>query len=308
MKNRLIIIISIALSIMLSACTNPAETLEKNSTKSVVCTTSMIGDMVENLVTPDFKVTTLMGPGVDPHLYKPTNNDIQALSKADIIVLNGLHLEGKMQEILEKLEGTKTIITIADGIEKHKLRSTSEFDGNYDPHIWFDASIWADCAAYTATELAKSVPEAKESLKKNSELTQQEYIILHEKIKTLINTIPENSKVLVTAHDAFSYFSLAYGIEVKALQGVSTSAEFGIKDVLELAEFLTSHNIKSVFVETSVSNKSLEKVLETCANKGHTVKIAGELFTDALGEKGTPEGTYAGMMEHNLNTIVENLK
>ena len=310
MKSKLNILF-ITLALVIASCTaskkdDSAEA--EDSKKLIVCTTSMIGDMTEKLIDENFEIKSLMGAGVDPHLYKPTSKDIQALMAADIIILNGLHLEEKMQAAVEKLEDRKSIITIADGIPKNKLISTSEFTGNYDPHLWFDVTNWSDCSNHVAAELIKINPASKNTITANADAALKEYINLHHMIKEKINEIPAESKVLVTAHDAFSYFARTYDMEVKALQGVSTSAEFGIKDVLALSEFLISRNIKSVFVESAISNKSLSKVIEACANKGHEVKIGGELFTDALGEAGTKEGTYIGMMEHNVETLVKSLK
>jgi len=308
MKTKLNFIV-FTLLLFAAACTTDKKADEpKDAKQLIVCTTSMIGDLTDKLIDEKFEVISLMGAGVDPHLYTPTNKDIQALKSADIIILNGLHLEEKMQTAVEKLEDSKTIITIADGIPESKLIATSEFTGNYDPHLWFDVTNWADCSNHVAAELIKVSPESKMAINTNAEAALKEYMTLHKMITQKINQIPDESKVLVTAHDAFSYFARTYGIEVKALQGISTSGSFGIKDVLNLTDFLVSRQIKSVFVESSVSNKSLTKVMESCADKGHEVKIGGELFTDAMGEAGTKEGTYIGMMEHNLETIVNNLK
>jgi manganese/zinc/iron transport system substrate-binding protein len=296
------IVVAIA-TVLLSAC-QPA----KEGKKNIVCTTSMIGDMVGNLLGDSVEVISLMGAGVDPHLYKPTSKDLSTLKGAGVILFNGLHLEGKTQEALEKLGVKKSVFAVADGIPESILRQTSEFKGNFDPHIWLDVDNWILCTKYVATQLTKEFPEHSDLIKENKDRYLLELVETDSLVQDYIYQIPFKSRYLVTAHDAFGYFGRAYGLKVKSLLGLSTLSEVGIKDVIDLSDFLKSNDIKSIFAETMVSNRSIRKVIETCEENGHQVKIGGNLFSDAMGEPGKPGGTYIGMLIHNAQTISENLK
>lgn len=298
------LLLSILTGIILIACNSNKQTKEK---PLIVCTTSIIGNTVSDLVDSNIVVKSLMGPGVDPHLYKVTQGDLQLLTNADIIIYNGLHLEGKMVEILDKIGRQKTVLAIADGIDSSQFINTSGFVGGIDPHIWFDVELWVSGTRYLAKELEKHIPQQASQLQKNCQLLTQKYIDVHHWTINQIKRIPEQRKVLVTAHDAFGYFSRAYNLPVKPLQGISTVSEYGLKDVLEMVNFLIEKDIPAVFVESSVSDKSLKAVIEGCSEKGHKVKIGGALFSDAMGEKGTPKGTYVGMIQHNVSTIVSGL-
>lgn len=290
--------------IVLVACQAPKTEKKKN----IVCTTSMIGDMVNNLVGDSIEVVSLMGAGVDPHLYKPTSKDLGTLKDAGIILFNGLHLEGKTQEALEKLGRKKAVYAVADGIPESALRATSEFDGKYDPHIWLDIDNWIFCTKYVAKQLQKEFPKYTEMIKERELSYLMELKETDSLVQDYINQISFESRYLVTAHDAFSYFGMGYGIKVKALQGLSTLSEVGIKDVMDLSEFLQTNKINAIFGESIVSDRTIRKVIETCEENGHQVRIGGSLFSDAMGEEGTPGGTYIGMLLHNAKTISENLK
>ncbi len=274
----------------------------------IVCTTGMIGDAVKNIIGNDAEIITLMGPGVDPHLYKATQGDLKHLLNADVIIYNGLHLEGKMGEIFEKLSNRKHIIVASGGLEEKQLINNTDFQGAHDPHIWFDVSLWSEAVNYMAGKLIELDSSNSKIWKENKE----HYILslqqLDKEVKINIESIPKNNRVLITAHDAFGYFGKAYNIEVKGLQGISTASEYGLKDVSDLVAFIVSRKIKAVFVESSVSDRSLNAVVQGCKSSGHEVKIGGTLFSDAMGESNTLEGTYIGMVKHNVDLIVNGLK
>ncbi|HAD97517.1 MAG TPA: manganese transporter [Cryomorphaceae bacterium] len=274
----------------------------------IVCTTGMLGDMVKHLMGDSAEVEVLMGPGVDPHLYKATQGDIQRLSQAQAIVYNGLHLEGKMGSIFEKLKHQKAVIAAGDMVSPQRLINSTDFAGAHDPHIWFDVSIWVEAMSGISRELQKLYPGWANYIIQNEINYRSELEELHNFCITHINKISKDQRVMVTAHDAFKYFGRAYAIKVRGLQGISTTAEYGLQDVTELVNFISDHKIKALFVESSVPKRSIEAVIEGCKSKGHPIKLGGELFSDAMGEAGTPEGTYVGMVRHNVNTTVEALK
>lgn len=287
----------------LTACseTSKEETL-------IVCTTGMIGDAVKHLMGDSVKVEVLMGPGVDPHLYKATQGDITLLNNADVIVYNGLHLEGKMVEIFEKLGRLKTTIAVGEQVDKSRLINSTDYVGADDPHIWFDVVLWSDAIAEVAGKLQKEFPTKTEKIAERLLAYQADLKKLDDFAKTQILSIPDSQRVMITAHDAFKYFGKAYGMEVRGLQGISTAAEYGLQDVSELVKFIVDRKIQAIFVESSVSKKSIEAVIEGCRERGHDVKLGGELFSDAMGSEGTPEGTYIGMVRHNVEVITEALK
>lgn len=298
----------LGLFIVLNTACNSASNEEGAAKLSLVATTGMIADIARNIGQDSVKVTALMGPGVDPHLYKATQGDLGRLRNADIILYNGLHLEGKMGEVFEKLERIKTVIPISRNIPKERLRQDTVFQGAIDPHIWFDVSLWIK-----ATEEVKVVLMKEDAVNANYyEANSLKYIaeleILHTWVQSEIAKIPDEFRILITAHDAFSYFGMAYGIKVRGLQGISTLSEFGLKDRVDLVNYIVDNKIKAVFVETSVSEKNINAIIEGCQQKGHDVKIGGYLFSDAMGADGTAEGTYQGMVRKNVNTIVNALR
>ncbi|MGG6431609.1 metal ABC transporter solute-binding protein, Zn/Mn family [Anoxybacillus sp. D401a] len=271
----------------------------------VVTTTGQIADLVEHVGGEHVRVEALMGPGVDPHLYKATQGDIQKLSQADIIFYNGLHLEGKLGEIFSKMSKTKKVVPISEAIPKEKL---IDVDGAYDPHIWFDLDLWSYAVRTVKDELSAIDPKHKPTYEERAEEYISQLMKLKEEAKREISSIPKQQRVLITAHDAFHYFGRAYDIEVVGLQGLSTDAEYGLKDIQELVDLIVSRNIQAVFVESSVSKKAIEAVVEGAKQRGHHVSIGGELFSDALGRKGTEEGTFIGMYRYNVKTITQALK
>ena len=295
-------------TLMLSCTSEPASKEEDGGKLKVVCTTGMLGDMVENLGGDLVEVEALMGAGVDPHLYKATPGDLKKLRAADVIIYNGWHLEGKMVEVLEKLESRKAVFAASEHLPSDILLQIGDDPNAIDPHVWFDVAMWEECATIVSAFLAEKDAEHKEAYQKNLAAYTDSLSNLNAWVEKEIGQIPEKQRVLITAHDAFSYFGKAYGIDVKGLQGISTVAEFGIKDVSDMVKFITDRGIKAVFVESSIPQKSLEAVVNGCAEKGHTVSIGGTLFSDAMGETGTPQGTYIGMVKSNVTTLVAALK
>lgn len=245
-----------------------------------------------------------MGPGVDPHLYRATENDVMRLRDADIVFYNGLHLESKMGEILEKLSGEKQTVPVAEGIQKSKLLSPKEYEGLYDPHVWFDVQLWMEAAKAVEAALVALDPTHRSVYETQARTYLAELKRLDEDVRALANSIPKSKRVLVTAHDAFNYFATAYGFEVRGLQGLSTQAEAGIEDVRQLAAFISQRQIPAIFVESSVPKRNIEAVQKAVQAKGWETRIGGELFSDAMGDAGTEEGTYIGMVRHNIHTIV----
>uniref|UniRef100_UPI004047D34A metal ABC transporter solute-binding protein, Zn/Mn family n=1 Tax=Roseivirga sp. TaxID=1964215 RepID=UPI004047D34A len=299
-------LLTIGLSFLLFACGSTKQ--ETTGKLTIVTTTGMIADIAKNVGLDSVQVTALMGPGVDPHLYKATQGDLSRLQKADIIFYNGLHLEGKMDEVFEKLERIKTVVPISRQLDSTVLLTDPVYAGAHDPHIWFDVSIWASTVNQVLATLIETNPENEAFYAKNAENYIQSLNDLHGWVRDEIATIPEEQRILITAHDAFNYFGRAYSIEVKGLQGISTLSEFGLKDRVDLVNFIVDRKIKAVFVETSVSEKNINAIIEGCQQKGHDVVIGGKLYSDAMGAEGSAEGTYIGMVKANVNTIVKALK
>jgi manganese/zinc/iron transport system substrate-binding protein len=249
-----------------------------------------------------------MGPGVDPHLYKPTERDVRRLSGADLILYNGLHLEGKMGEILEKLGRSRAVVPVAEAVPTDQLRSPPEFVGAYDPHVWFDVRLWMHTIDPALEALVRLRPEAQPLLRERAEDFRRRLGELDSWVEEQIASLPEGQRVLVTAHDAFGYFGQRYGMEVVGLQGISTVTEATIRDIERVVDLLVSRGIKAIFVEASVPRRNVEAVREACRDRGHQIEIGGELFSDSMGPSGTPEGTYIGMVRANVRTIVGALK
>lgn len=274
----------------------------------VTCTTGIIGDAVAEIGGNYVEVTSLMGPGVDPHLYKASQGDLARLSEADINMYNGLHLEGKMTDVLVKMASRVPTYPVTDTIDESLLREPPEFDGAYDPHVWFDVSLWREVAKRIHAILVEHQPLHRNYFDGRAASYQQKLTQLDAYARTEIARIPAENRILVTAHDAFGYFGRAYDIDVVGIQGISTSSEYGLQDLDKLVDMLVERNVRAVFVETSVSHRSIEALIAGAEGKGHTVHLGGELYSDALGEAGTPAGTYTGMVKHNVDTIVEALR
>lgn len=279
-----------------------------NGKLQVVTTTGMLYDAVINIGGDKVEAQAIMGPGVDPHLYKATQGDLSKFNQADVIIYNGILLEGKMSEVLEKLGRQKPVFAVAEAIPEDLLLPFAGYKDAFDPHVWFDVSRWSMTVQEITKSLIKTDSANSSYYTQNSESYLMKLDSLDQFVKSRINEIPEERRILITAHDAFGYFGDAYGIRVEGLQGISTVADFGLKDIANIIDIIIANNIKAIFVETSVSEKSINAVVTGCREKGHDVSIGGYLYSDAMGELGTVEGTYIGMFEKNVNTIVEALK
>ena len=294
------------LSIFLIGCKDPKA---RDGKFHIVTTTSMITDLVKNIGGDQVEVEGLMGAGVDPHLYKASEGDVSKLATADMILYNGLHLEGKLVEVFEKMQKQKiNTVAISDALDKKDLIGSSHFASNYDPHIWFDVENWEKITLYVAEKLSEAQPENKAIFTANAQKYLQELKTLKQELTAEIATLPEDQRRLVTAHDAFNYFGKAFKFEVVGLQGLSTATEAGVQDVQKTAAYIIDHKVKSVFIESSVPRRTVEALQAAVNSKNHQVKIGGTLYSDALGNPGSPEGSYIGMFKYNVHTIVEALK
>lgn len=305
---RLYFFIALLVNLLLVSCKQ--ETSSGNDKLQIVATTGMIGDAVAIIAGDKAEVTVLMGPGVDPHLYKATQGDLNALRSGDIIFYNGLHLEGKMQEVFDRLATTKKVFPVAAGIPESKLRTVAQVNGisTHDPHIWFDVQLWMMAVAEIGKQLSASDPTNATFYATQTTKYLEQLKALDVFVKEKMSSIPETHRTLITSHDAFGYFGAAYGIRVKGLQGISTAAEFGLKDITDMVNMIIAEDIKAVFVESSVSEKSIQAVIEGCHQKNHNIKAGGTLYSDAMGAAGTPEGNYIGMVTHNVEVIYAALK
>ncbi len=273
---------------------------------TIVCTTSMIGDAVKHIVGDTYCVKTLMGAGVDPHLYRAKESDVYALAGAEIIFYNGLHLEGKMAEIFEHLERRQKTVAVSKGIPKDRLLE-SAFAGIYDPHIWHDVSLWIGVVRYIAGELIAHDAKNADFFKTNADHYIKELAQLDAWVRGHIASLDESRRILVTAHDAFSYFARAYGLQVVGLQGISTESQVSTKDIQYIADYIIAHKIPALFLEASIPERSVKAVQRAVEARGYSVVMAPELFSDALGDSTTTANTYHGMIQHNVSVMVSSL-
>jgi manganese/zinc/iron transport system substrate-binding protein len=289
------------------AFTSVPTALEGNGRPRVTTTVGMIADVASNIGGDLIHVIGLMGPGIDPHLYKPSAGDIVRLGDADLILFGGLHLEGRMTETFEKINelGDKPTVAVSESIPVEK-RLTVGVD-TWDPHVWFDVTLWRIVAETIADSLATTFPEHADAFAANAEPYLARMDELDAWIFRQVDRVPEPQRVLITAHDAFTYFGKRYGFEVRGLQGMSTAAEAGAGDVQDLAAFIADRQIRAMFVESAVPPSTIEAVQAACRAQGWDVAIGGELYADAMGQAGTPDGTYIGMVRANVNTIVNAL-
>ena len=299
MKKQLITLLLITI---LFSCKNDTKS---NGKLNVVTTTTMITDLVKNIGGDMINVEGLMGSGVDPHLYKASEGDVSKLTNADIIFYNGLHLEGKLVEVFEKMASqTKTPIALAETLDKSKLIGSEYFASNYDPHVWFDIDFFKQFTNKVADVLSEQDPKNAEKYRENEKRYLADLNKLKEDVQGVVDALPSEKRILVTAHDAFNYFGEAYSFKVIGLQGLSTATEAGVQDVQKLASFIIEYNVKAIFIESSVPKRTIEALQEAVKSKDHDVKIGGTLYSDALGSAGTLEGTYIGMYRYNIKTIV----
>ncbi len=285
-----------------------AEKTKKSGKLQVVTTTSMLTDLLENIGGDLVETQGLMGAGVDPHLYKASEGDVSKLAGADIIFYNGLHLEGKLVEVFEKMGNSKKTVALGEVLPKNELIGSDYFASNYDPHVWFNIGYFKAFANTVTTQLSQADPKNSAAFKENETAFLAKLDALEISVNKKIATLPEEKRILVTAHDAFNYFGKAYGFNVVGLQGLSTATEAGVKDVQRLSQFIIDHKVKAIFVESSVPRRTIEALQAAVLSKNHEVIIGSSLYSDALGNTGTIEGTYVGMFTYNVNTIVNALK
>lgn len=301
-----LILITLVLSLFLVSCGASTE-LEESTKPKVVVTTTIIADLTKELAGDLVSVEALMGPGVDPHLYKASAGDVNKMSSADMVIYNGIHLEGRMGEVFENIKD-KVIFAATENVPETQLLDFDSNPGFFDPHVWFDVIIWKS-AAERITQGLKEL-DSENSLnydkKLDSYLVKLDDLDLY--VRNRAEEIDPDKRILVTAHDAFQYFGHQYGFDVRGLQGISTDAEAGTADVRELADFIVEKQIKAIFVESSVPRKNIEALQEAVKAKGFDVEIGGELYSDSTGGAGTPAQSYIGTVKYNIDTIVEALK
>lgn len=269
----------------------------------VVATTGMIADAAANIGGDLVDVQALMGAGVDPHAYRQTRSDIVALAKADLVLWNGLYLEAQMEDFLLDLADSGNVVAVAEGVPEDLLLGSADYENRFDPHLWMNPDLWTYVVKNIRDALIETQPQNTDAFTANADSYLAQLDTLARYTDKVLSTVPTESRVVLSAHDAFSYFGSAYGFDVVGIQGISTESEAGLLRIGQLVDLLVSRNIRAVFVETSVSDRNVKALIEGAAAKGHTVLIGGELFSDAMGEPGTYEGTYVGMIDHNVTTI-----
>jgi len=277
------------------------------STIQVVATVGMVADIVRQVGGQHVHVSQICGAGVDPHLYKPTRDDVADLGAADMIFYSGLMLEGKMTDILVKMARYRPVVAVTEGLDDSLLLEPEDLQGHYDPHVWMDVSVWSECVGVVARALSEFDAKHAADFQANAQAYRERLEALHQYGQQVIESIPPTSRVLITSHDAFRYLGRAYGLDVRGVQGISTESEAGLQQVTRLVDLLVEKNIQAVFVESSVPRKSIESLIEGARSRGHTVRVGGELYSDAMGPAGTYEGTYIGMLDHNITTIARAL-
>ncbi|MFD1336803.1 metal ABC transporter solute-binding protein, Zn/Mn family [Oceanobacillus iheyensis] len=291
--------------LILAACGSSEEDTSNGEEKiNVVTTIAQIGEPLSVIGGEHVNVESLMGPSVDPHLYNPTQSDISKVDSADVIFYNGLNLEVNMVDVFDSIGTEKPVLAIGDTLSEEQLLEDEE--GAVDPHIWFDIDLWESALNAAVEELKEYAPEHADDFEANKQAYFEELDSLRESAEKL-EEIPEKQRVLVTAHDAFGYFGNQHDMEVVGLQGLSTEGEIGVSDINETIALIEEYEVPAIFVESSVNQDSINAVIEGASSNGVDVELGGELFSDAMGEEGTDEGTYIGMYQHNIDTIHEAL-
>lgn len=273
----------------------------------VVATTGMIADAARVVGGDMVEVRALMGPGIDPHSYRQTRSDIAALTRADLVLWHGLYLEAQMEEFLQRLAERSTVVAVGEAVPAASLIAHADYEGRHDPHVWMVPELWANVVDAVAAALGAARPEAAEVFAANAQGYARELERLGGYARDVLAGVPEAARVLVTAHDAFNYFGRAYDFQVEGIQGISTESEAGLARIGELVDLLVSRGVAAVFVESTVSDRNVRALIEGAAARGHEVQVGGELYSDAMGLPGTYEGTYLGMIDHNVTTIARAL-
>lgn len=293
----------IVMTLFIIACENKNK-IETDKIK-VLTTINYYINLVEEIGKDKVEVISLMQEGEDPHSYVATAGDIRKIQDAELIVYAGLHLEGRMEEIFSKLTNKKKL-NLSEKLDRQKLIKTEE--NTYDPHVWFNIEFWQEQVKFVTEMLIELKPEEKEFFENNLKKYLEELEITTDYIKARIEEIPKESRYLITAHDAFGYFAQQFGMEVKAIQGISTESEIGAKEIEELANFIVKKNIKAIFVESSVNHRSIEALKEAVRSKGKEIVIGGELYSDSMGDSKSNANTYIKTLKINTDTIVDSLK
>lgn len=302
--------ISTAVLALAAGCAAPAgeDAARREGPLRVVTTTGLIGDAARAVAGPHAEVESLMSTGVDPHLYKASESDVRKLAEADLILYNGLHLEGKMADVLVKMARSRPVVAVTEEIPEELLREPPELAGQYDPHVWFDVSLWRRTLEPIVRELSALDPAHAADYRANADRFAAELEALDTWVEERAAELPPERRLLVTAHDAFGYFGRRYGFEVVGIQGISTVSEAGLQDVERVVDLVVERRVPALFVESSVPRRAIEAVQAAVRSRGHEVTIGGELYSDSMGPAGTEAGTYPGMVRHNVDTIVDALK
>ncbi|MEJ6388803.1 metal ABC transporter solute-binding protein, Zn/Mn family [Gymnodinialimonas ulvae] len=293
-------------ALSLSTAILPAAALAQEQL-SVVATTGMIADAARVVGGDLVDVQALMGPGVDPHAYRQTRSDIVATARADVVLWHGLYLEAQMEDFLQELSETNTVVAVAEALDPDTLIGSEDYADQFDPHVWMDPDLWAGVVQQVSVTLSEVHPDAADQFAANASAYADQIAALASYSEQVLMTVPEEARVLVTAHDAFNYFGAAYGFDVVGIQGISTESEAGLQRIGALVDLLVERDIGAVFVESSVSDRNIRALIEGAAAQGHEVIIGGELFSDAMGPDGSYEGTWIGMIDHNVTTIARAL-
>ncbi|WP_425044455.1 metal ABC transporter solute-binding protein, Zn/Mn family [Primorskyibacter sp. S87] len=297
----------IASSLIVAALTLSPVGAQAEQPLKVVATTGMIADATREVGGDLVDVRGLMGPGVDPHAYRQTRSDIVAMTRADLVLAHGLYLEAQMESFLQDLGRKRNVIAVADEIPRELLRGHDSYEDKFDPHVWMVPDLWAHVVRNIQDALTAARPEAADIFATNADKHLEQVDRLASYARQTMNGVPQDARVLLTAHDAFGYFGDAYGIEVLGIQGISTESEAGLNRISEMVDILVDRGIGAVFVETSVSDRNIRALIEGAAARGHEVRVGGELFSDAMGPDGSYEGTYIGMIDHNVTVIAGGL-
>jgi manganese/zinc/iron transport system substrate-binding protein len=301
----------VLLGLLLAGCSAPSDGEGRRNSPDgngrIVCTTALVTDIVRQVVGERYEVIGLMGEGVDPHLYKPTTRDTARLRDAAVVFYSGLMLEGPMQQPLQTLARTQPVFAVTAGIPADRLRTSPDFEGHPDPHVWMDVTLWSLAVDEVAARMSEIDPQFAKTYQANAAEYQQKLQALNEYVRTVIASIPAEQRYLVTAHDAFAYFSRAYDIAVESVQGITTESEPGVNDIIRLVNLLVEKQIPALFVESSVNHDNVQAVIEGAVRRGWQVRQGGTLYSDAMGPAGTYTGTYIGMIDHNATTIARAL-
>lgn len=305
MMNRRTLLAGVGTVLLAALALNPARAA--GGRLNVVATTGMIADAITQVGGERVEVRALMGPGVDPHGYRQTRSDIMAMTSADAVFWHGLFLEAQLEQFFHELGDIKPVVALAELLPRDSLLGSEEYEGRHDPHVWMDPALWVDVVEAARDALTDLDPEGAETFAANAETHLQELSELQDYAAGVLATVPPEARVLVTAHDAFNYFGRAYDYEVMGIQGISTESEAGLAQIESLVRLLVDRRIGGIFVESSVSDRNVMALIEGARAQGHDLTIGGELFSDAMGSPGSYEGSYIGMIDHNVTTITRAL-